>query len=71
MAKAGALVPPEAQISLAAPPRLYVNRGGEKLAAVLAHFGLSAADKAVCFYHGFFTPTLTLPHCLDRSRGRE
>ncbi len=45
-AKAGALVPPEAEITLAAPPRRYVSRGGEKLAAALAHFKVSAAGKA-------------------------
>jgi 23S rRNA (cytidine1920-2'-O)/16S rRNA (cytidine1409-2'-O)-methyltransferase len=45
VAKAGALVPPEAELTLAAPPRRYVSRGGEKLAAALAHFQVSAAGK--------------------------
>jgi 23S rRNA (cytidine1920-2'-O)/16S rRNA (cytidine1409-2'-O)-methyltransferase len=43
-AKAGSLVPEDAAISLKPAPQ-YVSRGGEKLAAALAHFQVSPAGK--------------------------
>jgi len=44
-AKAGSLVPAEAEIAVRAPASQYVSRGGEKLAAALAHFQVSPAGK--------------------------
>ncbi len=43
--KAGTQVPEDAQVALKPPPRRYVSRGGEKLAAALKHFLLSPAGK--------------------------
>jgi 23S rRNA (cytidine1920-2'-O)/16S rRNA (cytidine1409-2'-O)-methyltransferase len=43
-AKAGTLVPEDAAVSLKEAPR-FVSRGGEKLAAALAHFQVSPAGK--------------------------
>jgi 23S rRNA (cytidine1920-2'-O)/16S rRNA (cytidine1409-2'-O)-methyltransferase len=45
VAKAGSPVAPEAAIALKAPPSPYVSRGGEKLAAALAHFKVAPAGK--------------------------
>jgi 23S rRNA (cytidine1920-2'-O)/16S rRNA (cytidine1409-2'-O)-methyltransferase len=59
--KAGALVPEDAEVTLKAPASRFVSRGGEKLAAALAHFhldvsGLAALDAGAST--GGFT------HCL-------
>ncbi len=45
VSKAGALVPEDAEVVIKAPPSRYVSRGGEKLAAALAHFKVSAAGQ--------------------------
>ncbi len=42
--KPGTLVPADAELTLRARPR-FVGRGGEKLAAALARFGIAAAGK--------------------------
>ena len=44
-AKAGMLVGPDEPIALAAPPRRYVSRGGEKLEAALDRFGIDVAGR--------------------------
>lgn len=43
--KAGALVSPDEPIVLSAPPRRFVSRGGEKLDAALARFGLDVSGR--------------------------
>lgn len=43
--KAGAPVPEDARITLKAPALQFVSRGGEKLAAALAHFKVNPAGK--------------------------
>lgn len=45
--KAGALVSPQAPLTLQAPDIPYVSRGGLKLAAALEHFQISVASKVV------------------------
>ncbi len=45
LTKAGSLVPEDADLAVKAPPTQYVSRGGEKLAAALAHFRVSPAGK--------------------------
>ncbi len=59
--KAGTLIPEEAAIFLKEPPALFVSRGGEKLAAALAHFQVSPAGK-VALDAGASTGGFT--HCL-------
>lgn len=61
VAKAGSLVPGEAQIELKPAPHQYVSRGGEKLAGALAHFPVAAAGK-VAMDVGASTGGFT--HCL-------
>jgi 23S rRNA (cytidine1920-2'-O)/16S rRNA (cytidine1409-2'-O)-methyltransferase len=46
VSKAGALVPEDGQVTVKTPPVRFVSRGGEKLAAALEHFRVSAAGKA-------------------------
>jgi 23S rRNA (cytidine1920-2'-O)/16S rRNA (cytidine1409-2'-O)-methyltransferase len=45
LTKAGSLVPEDADLAVKTPPTQYVSRGGEKLAAALAHFRVSPAGK--------------------------
>jgi 23S rRNA (cytidine1920-2'-O)/16S rRNA (cytidine1409-2'-O)-methyltransferase len=60
-AKAGSLVPEAAEVALKAPPSQYVSRGGEKLAAALAHFQVAPAGQ-VAMDVGASTGGFT--HCL-------
>ncbi len=60
-AKAGTLVAAEAQITLKAPACQFVSRGGEKLAAALAHFQVAPGGK-VALDAGASTGGFT--HCL-------
>jgi 23S rRNA (cytidine1920-2'-O)/16S rRNA (cytidine1409-2'-O)-methyltransferase len=60
-AKAGTQVPEEAEVTVKAPASQFVSRGGEKLAAALAHFQVDPAGK-VALDVGASTGGFT--HCL-------
>jgi len=61
VAKAGALVPGDAQVEVKAPAVRFVSRGGEKLAAALEHFQVDPTGK-VALDVGASTGGFT--HCL-------
>jgi 23S rRNA (cytidine1920-2'-O)/16S rRNA (cytidine1409-2'-O)-methyltransferase len=58
LTKAGALVSPDVEVALKEPACPYVSRGGEKLAAALAHFGVDPNHK-VCVDAGAATGGFT------------
>ncbi len=61
VAKAGTLVHPDSEVTVLAPGRRFVSRGGEKLAPALQHFQVAVADK-VALDAGASTGGFT--HCL-------